>query len=168
MKTVFLLIDQAFFISLIVLIALLVVLTGVFIRIVIIDPIQDEVPYKHWHWAQILVCQILPGVLLAIIIGIMLAGNIGIVKCTYQWYHGEYQITEGALEELSVEEFRRSGSVEPSYSCSFRVGGVYFPSTNDYTEEEKEALSEASYARIYYLYDGDTPWPWRIDVRTTD
>ena len=168
MKTVFLLINQNFWISLTVLIALLVVLTVVFIRIVIINPLRDEVPYKHWHWAQILICQIIPGGLLAVIIAILLVCNIGIVKCTYQWYHNEYQIAEGTLEELSVEEFSRSGSDKPLYDCSFRVGGVFFPFTNDYTEEEAKALSDASYAKIYYLYDGDTPWPWRIDITTTE
>lgn len=167
METVYLMINQSFFIAAMLAIALMVLLIVVLIRGVIIEPMKSEIPYRCWPWTAILLYQVIPGVFLAIVIGYILYCNFGIMKCTYQWHHGDYQIVEGTLEELTVEEFRRSGDIEPNFDCSFRVGSVYFPPTNDYTQEEAEALAEASYVKIYYLYDGDTPCPWRIDVATT-
>ena len=163
MNTIFLLDISSFTRSLILISVVILVLIVILIKIVIITPIKDEIPYKCWHWSHKVLFQVIPGVLLIAVISNLMFICISLMQCKYQWDHGKYQIAEGVLTQLSVEEFWENGATEPSYDCSFYVDDVYFPATNHYSAQEMQELSEVSFVKIYYVYDKGDPWPWRID-----
>lgn len=164
MKTIFLWDDAEFVWSLLIISVVIIVMAVAFVKIVIIAPTKDEIPYKFWPLSHKIICQVVPGILLLAVISNLFFIDLSLIKCKYLWDHGKYQLAEGELTQLAVEEFWENGAQEPSYYCSFYVDGVYFPPTNHYTAQQKNMLSEAMFVRIYYLYDKGDPWPWRIDV----
>ena len=166
METVFLLDMKHFLLTLIVINIVLIILITLFVKIVIIEPNKDSVSYKYWNWTERIVFQIVPGIILLIGIVFFVTQDINALKCKYTWDNGKYQIVEGEITQITIEEFWENGAHEPSYYCSFVVDGVYFPPTNHYTKQEAEKISNAVYVRISYVYDKNTPWPWQIDAIT--
>lgn len=168
MKTIFLLDDKLFLWTLILVSLLIAVLFAIWVKIVIISPLKDEIAYKYWPAFRKIVFHIIPGMLLLAIIIHLTIMDINAIVCKYQWDHGEYQIAEGELSQLSIHEFWINGEQEPSYECSFWLEGVYFPPKNRYTKQQIEMLSSASYVKVYYLYNNEMPWLWKIDIGTED
>lgn len=167
MRTVFLYDQSSLIWSIAIVSVVLIVLLVAFVKIVVIDPTHDKIPYRCWPWWNKVIFQIIPGLLLIAIIGYLLFVNVGGIKCIHQWHHGEYQVVEGKISHLEVEEFWKNGAKEPNYDCSFVVDGVEFPPTNHYTAQEIETLTNGVYVRICYLYDSGNPWPWQIEVAET-
>lgn len=160
MKTIYLL-DTNLCICAIIIVSILLLICIV----ALVDMIHRKNSDCEWsNWSVTLPRLTISLILIALIVVILII-DIRLVKCILQWEMGEYQIIEGNIKQLVVEDDTLRGDEQAYYRCSFWINEVFFPQkTNRYTGEQVQMMSDSSWVIIYYLYDGGSPWPWRIDV----
>ena len=142
------------------------VLSFFLVRKTILTALKNDVPCRNWLWLSRILFQILPVILLvAVVLITQTVSDIKVIRYKYNAEQGNYLIAEGKICMISAEKAWGHGEKGIRYICSFSVSDVYFPPSNRYTSEVKDALMEEPIVKIYYFLDENGhPWPWQIAV----
>ncbi len=167
METIYLYDRQTYVLGLAFIAVLTVLLIVAFCQVIVVSIVHGE--WRNMGTFLRILRYIIPGtMLLVFLLGLMVA-EVNLAARLYEWDHKKYQIVEGNLFQINIQDDTRRGDIETMYKCDFVINGLHFPKgANRYTEETIQSLSNADIVRVYYLLDGGEPWPWRIDIIKSD
>ena len=108
-----------------------------------------------------------------IIMVVVTVSSIGTGMDIYRWQsvsRGHYEVVEGEVEILSVTSIFSRVESKNYYLCCFTVDGVEFSEDNrtEYTAQQIENIKRASTLRVSYLLVDGEPYPFKIEVLSSD